>query len=114
MNINKQLLSFVKEARRRGFSDLQIRSAMEDKNWPSEEIGKVFDYLNPKFKLKNQICIFLSSELIRKIEKRAKENMFTTSEQIEDILRRSCLTKKTIKEEKLDDTLVALFSRKKR
>jgi hypothetical protein len=112
--MNKQLLDFVKEARKRGYSDLQIRKVIEEKGWPSGETDKVFEHLNPKFKLKNQICIFLSSELIRKIEKRAKENMFTTSEQIEDILRRSCLTKKTIKEEKLDDTLVALFSRKKR
>jgi hypothetical protein len=39
--------------------------------------------------------------------------MFTLSEQIEDILRRSCLNQKSAKEEKLDDALVALFSRKK-
>lgn len=112
--MNSQLLKFIKEARKRGYSDLQIRKALIEKSWPVESIEEVFSYLNPKFKLKNQICIFLNSELIAKLEKRAKKNMFTLSEQIEDILRRSCISMKpATKEEKLDDTLVALFSRKK-
>jgi len=106
------LVNFIKEARRRGFSDLQIRRALLKQGWPLSEIESVFLQLNPKFKLKNQICIFLSSELISKLEKRAKKNMFTLSEQIEDILRRSCITQKSTAEEKLDDALVALFSRK--
>ena len=111
----KELLSFIKEARKRGFSDLQIRRALMDKGWNIDLIESTFQKLNPKFKLKNQICIFLSSELIQKLETRARKNMFTLSEQIEDILRRSSMSgKKTPAEEKLDDTLVALFSRKKR
>jgi len=111
--MNKELLKFIKEARKRGYSNLQIRKALIEKGWNVEIIEEVFSYLNPKFKLKNQICIFLSQELISKLEKRAKKNMFTLSEQIEDILRRSSLTGKKLKEEKLDDTLVALFSRRK-
>jgi hypothetical protein len=111
--MNKQLLDFIKEARKRGYSDLQIRKALIEKGWAIEGIEEVFSYLNPKFKLKNQICIFLSHELIQKLEKRAKKNLFTLSEQIEDILRRSCLSIKSTKEEKLDDTLVSLFSRKR-
>ena len=111
----KQLLSFIKEARKRGFSDLQIRRALIEKGWNIEMIESTFQKLNPKFKLKNQVCLFLSSELIQKLEKRAKKNMFTLSEQMEDILRRSSMSgKKTPAEEKLDDTLVSLFSRKKR
>jgi len=111
--MENSLLKFIKESRNRGFSDLQIRDALIKRNWPVAEIEKVFMKLNPKFRLKNQVCIFLSSEMVQKLETRANKNMFTLSEQIEDILRRSCITKKTAKEEKLDDTLVALFSRKK-
>ncbi|MFH1711582.1 MAG: hypothetical protein ABH840_04685 [Nanoarchaeota archaeon] len=111
----KQLTSFIKEARKRGFSDLQIRRALIEKGWSISSIESSFQKLNPKFKLKNQICIFLSSELIQKLEKRAKKNMFTLSEQVEDILRRSAASgRKTLQEEKLDDKLVSLFSRKKR
>lgn len=112
--MSKTLIQFIQQARNRGFSDLQIRKALIEKGWQIEAIEQVFSKLNPKFKLKNQICIFLSSELIQRLESRAKKNMFTLSEQIEDILRRSCIgLKKTSKEEKLDDTLVKLFSRKK-
>lgn len=111
--MNQQLIKFIKEARNKGYSDLQIRKALIENGWAIEPIENVFSYLNPKFKLKNQICLFLSEELISKLEKRAKKNIFTLSEQIEDILRRSCLTQKSVKEEKLDDTLVSLFSRKK-
>ncbi len=112
--MSKTLNQFIQQARNRGFSDLQIRNALIENNWPVSQIEASFQKLNPKFKLKNQICIFLSQELIQKLEKRAKKNMFTISEQIEDILRRSCIgLKKTSQEEKLDDTLVSLFSRKK-
>lgn len=110
----RTLASFIKEARSKGYSDLQIRAALLEKGWALESIEKVFLQLNPKFKLKNQICIFLSQEILKKLEARARKNMFTVSEQIEDILRRSCIgIKKSTKEEKLDDTLVALFSRKR-
>lgn len=112
--MSMNLTQFIKEARKRGFSDLQIRRVLLERGWSVESIESVFLELNPKFKLKNQICIFLSKELIQKLDSRAKKNMFTISEQIEDILRRSCIgIKKTANEEKLDDTLVALFSRKK-
>jgi hypothetical protein len=111
---NKELVRFVKEARKRGFSDLQIRKALLENGWAIESVEGTLSYLNPKFRLKNQVCIFLSGELIEKLERRAKKNMFTLSEQIEDILRRSALGgRKSAKEEKLDDTLISLFSRKK-
>ncbi|MBU3913178.1 MAG: hypothetical protein KKE50_03730 [Nanoarchaeota archaeon] len=108
------LTQFIKQARSRGFSDLQIRNALIENKWSLAQIEHVFQQLNPKFKLKNQICIFLSHEMIQKLGTRAKKNMFTLSEQIEDILRRSCSSgKKTPKEEKLDDALVSLFSRRR-
>jgi hypothetical protein len=111
--MNKKLLSFIKNARKKGYSDLQIRNALVYHGWPVESIEEIFSFLNPKFRLKNQVCIFLTHELIRKLEKRANKNMFTLSEQVEDILRRSCINTQSTKQEKLDDTLVALFSRKK-
>jgi hypothetical protein len=109
----KTLNSFISEARKRGFSDLQIRKVLLDNHFKIEKIEEAFTQSSPKFKNKNQICIFLSDELISKLDKRAKKNLFTLPEQIEDILRRSCLsTKPSSKEEKLDDVLLSLFSRK--
>ena len=91
---NAILVKFIKETRKRGISDLEARDMMLAKNWPSQEIEKALASLQPKFKFKNQVCIFLNNEISSALEKRAKKNMFTVSEQIEDILRRSCSTKK--------------------
>jgi len=111
---NKELVNFIKEARKRGFDDWQIKEPLLKNNWPIEEIEEAFCELKPKYKFKNKVSLFLDSDLLKIIDKRAKKNMFTTSEQIEDILRRSCLRLSTTKkEEKLDDLLVSLFSRKK-
>ena len=113
---NKELIHFVKEARKRGFSDLKIRKPLLENGWPMAEIESAFSYLNAKekLKLKNQVTLFLNDGLLESLDKRAKKNMFTVSEQIEDILRRSSVnTKKTSpKEEKLDDLLVSCFSRR--
>jgi len=115
MNIEKITLNFIIEARKRGFSDFQIRQELNKKNYPENLITKSFESLQPKFKIKNQVCIFLSDEVLHALEKRAKKNMLTMEEQIEDILRRSSIRKNTaISQEKLDDMLVACFSRKKR
>ena len=51
------------------------------------------------------------------IEKRAKRNMLTLPEQIEDILRRSCLNQKNktnLPIDKIDDLIVGIISRRKR
>ena len=115
MSANKDLLKFVKEARKRGFDDFQIKEPLLKKGWPLDEIEKVFFHLKPKYKYKNKVNLFLDSNILKTLEKRAKKNMFTISEQIEDILRRSCIkTKSTTKPEKLDDLLITLFSRKKK
>jgi len=112
---NAKLVKFIKEARKRGFDDFQIREPLMRNGWDSEEIEKAFAYLKPKYKYKNKVSIFLDSELLKHLQKRADKNMFTLSEQIEDILRRSALNlrKKTPTEEKVDDKFITFFSRKK-
>ena len=112
---NNKLVKFIKEARKRGLDDYQIRTPLLKHGWPYEEIEEAFLSLKPKFKYKNKMTIFLSNDILRKLQIRADKNLFTIHEQIEDILRRSTIStgKKTAKEEKLDDKLVALFSRKR-
>lgn len=116
MNINSDLAKFIKTARQRGFDDFQIKEPLLKHGWPLDEIEKAFSAIKPKYKFKNKINIFLDSDILRMLEKRAKKNMFTISEQIEDIIRRSCVNLSKIKkqDEKLDDMLISLFSRKRR
>ena len=114
--VNQDLIAFIKEARRRGFGDYDIRKALVNHDWPEKEIEKGFIFLQPKYESKNQISLFLSDELLEALDKRAKKNMCTVAEQIEDILRRSTIsqTKKNPSiDEKLDDTLVSIFSRRR-
>lgn len=114
--INKQLVDFIKEARRRGFGDGDIKKAILNHSWPLAETENAFNYLAPRYKNKNQVTLFLSDELISTLDKRAKKNMLTLSELIEDILRRSTINqakKKSPYDAKLDDTLISIFSRKK-
>ena len=104
---NQQLVNFIIEARKRGFDDNSVKKHLLENSWPRKLVNEAFDSLNPKFKIKNQVCIFLSNEILKDLEKRANKNMLSLPEQIEDILRRSCVnTKNTAKEEKLDDLLV--------
>jgi molybdenum cofactor biosynthesis enzyme MoaA len=115
--MNSQLLKFIKEARKRGFDDFEIREPLLKKGWNLEEIEKIFAYLEKRkvpLKFKNRVCIWLDNQLLNLILKRAKKNMMNAHEQIEDILRRSCLNLKiTKKEEKIDDLFLSFFSRKR-
>jgi len=113
---NKELVKFIREARKRGFDDIQIKEPLLKNNWSLAEIEKAFAYITPKYKFKNKVDIYLDSDILRILEKRSKQNLFTISEQIEDIIRRSCITAKKNKNktEKLDDLLVSIFSRKKK
>jgi hypothetical protein len=113
---NKQLVDFITEARKRGFSDFIIRKALVNHGWPEHVVESAFVSFNPKQKLaKNQVCIFLSDEILDTLEKRAKKNLMNLEEQIEDILRRSCVRKsKNVQQEKIDDLLVSCFSRSKK
>jgi len=112
----KDLLNFITEARKRGFSDLQIKKLLINNNWNEKTVDNAFQSFNPKFKLaKNQLCIFLSDDVLSELEKRAKKNMMNLQEQIEDILRRSCARKTTsASNEKLDDMFISYFSRRNR
>ena len=112
----KQLFNFIKEARKRGFSDRQIKIALAEKNYPEKIFEKAFDSFNPKFNSKNQVSIFLSDDILKELEKRAKKNMFNLEEQIEDVLRRSCArrTKNISQSDKIDDFLLSCFSRSPR
>ncbi len=113
---NKGVVEFIREARKRGFDDYEIKEPLLKQGWPLEEIEKSFAYLKPKFEYKNKISIFLDSDILKAIEKRAKKNIFTIPEQIEDILRRSCINSKKIasRSEKIDDLLVSIFSRQRK
>jgi len=62
------------------------------------------------------ITIRLSDEEVKILKKRAKKNMLNLREQVEDIIRRSCINSKLIKgtEGMIDDKLVGIFSRQTR
>lgn len=49
-----KLLTFIKEARNRGFDDFQIRQPLMQKGWPLDEIETAFAFLKPKAKYKKQ------------------------------------------------------------
>lgn len=120
--LDQDLINFIKEARKRGFDDFQIRDPLLKKGWKESEVSSAFDYLKnlkvkreSKLGVKRTICINIDSEIAKALEKRAKKNMFTLDEQIYDILRRSTInTKKSTSTEKIDDLLVSLFSRKRK
>ncbi len=63
---------------------------------------------------KKKISIEVDSEELSVLEKRAKKNFMTVQELIEDIIRRSSISYKkgtTTREIKVDDPIVAVFSR---
>ena len=114
--VNNDLLKFIREARRRGFSDGKIKEVLLSNGWPASELTVAFDAIKSEHHTKHSVSIWLADEILRKLEKRAKKNLMTLPEQIEDILRRSVINAKgiTSSKEKLDDILVGLFSRKRR
>ncbi len=61
-----------------------------------------------------KLTIYLDDEEVKILEKRAKKNIFTLKEQVEDIIRTSVIrtkTGKTTKPINVDDRLVGIFSR---
>ncbi|MEK6915983.1 MAG: hypothetical protein AABW89_05590 [Nanoarchaeota archaeon] len=110
---NPDLLRFILEAKNRKFSDSKIREALLSNGWPKEKINEGFEAVKEKMHSKESITIWLDSEVMKLLEKRAKRNMLTLPEQVEDIVRRSIANQKpNQKKEKLDDMLVGLFSRR--
>ena len=63
-----------------------------------------------------KLTISLDDEEVEILEKRAKKNLLTLKEQVEDIIRLSCVRSShgKYKPIKCDDKLVAIFSRDKR
>lgn len=64
-----------------------------------------------------KLTISLDEGEVKVLKKRAKKNLLTLKEQVEDIIRRSCVNsmKKTSSQKiKIDDKLVAAFSRERR
>ncbi len=64
-----------------------------------------------------KITINVDDDVSKILKKRAKKNLFTLREQIEDILRKSAVRTKSgtsYRGLKPDDKLVAMFSREKR
>ena len=63
------------------------------------------------------ISINVDEEEKKILLRRAKKNLMSLREQAEDIIRRSCVSQKSKgsgKEEKFDDKLVSIFSRRNR
>ena len=64
-----------------------------------------------------KLTINLDDDEVKILKKRADKNFFSLKEQVEDIIRRSCITyKKSQKYHiiKVDDRLVGIFSRYRR
>ena len=64
-----------------------------------------------------RLTICLDEDEVRILKKRAKKNLFSLREQVEDIVRRSCVSysgKRGYKGVKVDDRLVEAFSRDRR
>ena len=120
--VEQKLLDFIKEAKKRGFDDYQIRDPLIKKGWPAEQVDEAFYLLREKAKkvstlgTKTKLELYLDNQVLKMLEKRAKKNLFSLNEQVEDILRRSCSTQKRNSssfDEKLDDKFIGLFSRRR-
>ena len=65
--------------------------------------------------MEKTISITLDSEALKILEKRAKKSFMTVNELVEDIVRRSVISYKGGKKPvKVDDRLVAIFSRQRK
>ena len=63
-----------------------------------------------------KITIQLDDEEVKILEKRAKKNFLTLKEQVEDIIRRSCISssKRIYTTIKVDDKIVHIISRERK
>lgn len=63
-----------------------------------------------------RISIFIDQDEEKILKKRAKKNLMTLREQVEDIVRRSCVMskRKQFPKDNVDDKLVKIFSRSRR
>ena len=63
-----------------------------------------------------KLTISLDEDEVKLLKKRADKNLFTLREQVEDIIRRSCISSKTTSYStfKTDDKLVEIFSKSRK
>ena len=131
LETNPKLIEFIQKARAMGYEDYNIRIPLLEKGWPLDEVQRAFMIIkegeekNKKkkeklagkvvYRYKNSLMIHLDSEVFKIVERRAKKNMLTAPEQVEDIIRRSCVNvkKNSATQDNVDDLLLKLFSRKK-
>ena len=80
-------------------------------------LGIFFKIQNKKVKM-SKLTISLDEDELKILKKRAKKNFLTIREQVEDIIRRSCINAKnnssSTSSVKCDDKLVEVFSRDRR
>jgi|SRR3989344_5903243 len=115
MSIDPDLIKYIVEARKRGFSDNEIKAPLYEKGWLKKDVEKAFNSLKEENRVNVEIT--LPESIVKIIEKRAKKNMLSLEEQIEDIVRRSAVNAKNKRfpaPEKIDDLLISIFSRRKR
>src|SRR3989344_6739191 len=114
MTSNPELIKFIVEAKRRGFSSNEIVQPLLKRGWPEKQVNEAFKEAVKSFS-KEKISIYLDSEVLKIIKKRAKKNLLSVEEQIEDIVRRSCVNarKKKQTSENIDDLLLSIFSRRR-
>lgn len=123
---NQKIVEFILECRKRGFDDWQIKEPLIHHGWSEDIVNEAFQSLanekekdkkttKNKEKIKNAVTIYLDDDLVKIIDARAKKNMMNFNDQVEDILRRSCLSikkQKSIVDKDLDDKFIGLFSRR--
>ena len=99
--------------------DEEIRKPLIKQGWKPEIIEKALvevekERLRKEYRNKNRVTVYLDSEVIEILEKRAKKKLMKLPEMVEDILRRSCtniINKPKPREQKIDDLLVTMFSK---
>jgi len=131
LEANPNLVNYIRECRDSGFEDYEIRIPLVENGWNLSDITRAFEAVKKEeekrlkkklvkdnkvtYVYKNTFTIHLDSEVVKIIEKRAKKNLLTPVEQIEDIVRRSCVcqkNKQTSAVDNVDDIFLKLFSRK--
>ena len=130
MEINQDLLKYIAECRKLGVEDYEIRIPLVENGWELSEIQEAFEEFKKQeerakkkrvtsnnkvvYVYKNSMTIHLSEEVFTAVSKRARKNMLTPEEQVEDIVRRSCVNTKNKNTvvDNVDDIFLKLFSRK--
>lgn len=113
--VDKRVIDFIRESRRRGFDDPAIAQRLSEAGWSINEIDAAFNAVK-KTTQKVRLCINIDEDVAKMLARRAKRNLMSIEEQAEDILRRSCvgMRKKPLGEEKMiGNGLVSIFSRRR-